>query len=707
MRVLAWLLATLLVACQSNLTIELEPIEGPEGGAFFGIEAFELGDKSVILAPGEFGLYQNDGKGFSKLESQKLPSFRVVSFEHLRDPMSTYTFPRESLFAAHEGQVWLVDADSRLWMSLDGGRTFNFVEPPNTDVGPLEIRPTDPPRLLVNKDIYLVDSNHIWRLNQLQSTQAWESVSLYGVLFEPTPNTQLPPTIRNYLPATNGRSFEILTVLGEQLFIYRREAKTADETEERPWVLVSTFPTADKQLVGVIRKDANLPASKSIFMVTPQAVFRSDDEGEEWTRFWPVNGSLIENFLVLQVDNNELAIATTHDGAIWRHDGKEWQNTRASSATKRPITSLTTLNNSIWAATLGEGILKSDDQGLTWHPHNRNLSAVRINAFKASAKGLFIATDSGVYSRTQNGSWEVLSNDPSSSLIQSGDQILVGTYAGSILRLPEGTPALLEASQAPEVLPRNLKRVNLPATAVTLLHTRAGKVLAATRNNGIHQSVDNGVTWTPIELPDALLTTLTDSTISHVLNTNTMLVLAEQSPRRASPLQLWTSSDNGTSWAASRSFRIGEEETILWPAEDDTVFAAQRDGIESTQDFVQWTSIKGPWKNAHILGYAMDKQRAAILADISGTPTLFVRDAVSNDPTSRFRVNTTDSFGLTTLLDFQILNRDVYILTSRGLLKGRLPTSDSSYEESLPLLLAMIGLCLAIGAGFLILRRFS
>lgn len=701
------LVATLLVACQSNLTIDMEPVEGPEGGAFFAIEAFQLGDKSVILAPGEFGLYQNEGKGFSKLDAQKLPSFRVVSFEHLRDPLSSYTFPRETLFAAHEGQVWFVDADSRLWMSLDGGRTFNFVDPPTIEVGPHEIRPTDPPRLLVDRDIYLVDSNHIWRLNQMQSSQTWDAVSLYGVLFEPTPNTHLPPAIRNYLPASEGRPFEILTVLGEQLFVYRREAKGAQESEERPWVLVSTFPTADKQLVGVTSKDAKITASKTIFLVTPHAVFRSDDEGEEWTRFWPVIDTRIENFLVLQSDQNELAIATTHDGAIWRHDGQEWQNTRPTSPTKRPITSIATLNNAVWATTLGEGILKSDDQGLSWHSHNRDLSAVRVNAFNVSPNGLFIATDSGVFMRTSTGSWEMLSSSPSSSLTRIGDKLLAGTHDGKILQLPEDVTITLEESRAPEFLPRSLRRMNLPASAVTLLRAENKYIFAATRHNGIHVSKDQGQTWTPLPLPEALLTTLTDSTVSHVLSVGDTLVFAEESQRRASPLQLWTSTDGGGTWAASRSFRAGEEDTVLRLGDDETVFAAQRDGIETTLDLVQWNTIRGPWMNAHILGFTMDQKRAAILADLSGTPTLFLRETLSNDPTSRFRVALGGSYGLTNILDFQLLNRDIYILTSRGLLKGRIPTSDSSYEETLPTLIAMIALCLAIGAGFLILKRFN
>jgi hypothetical protein len=100
----------------------------------------------------------------------------------------------------------------------------------------------------------LLGANHIWRAiftdgeasesdDNSSEFSTWEriAISLTDVLGSAAPTT-FPKVVRNFLPATDDRPYDLLTVFGDRLYIYRRHQKN------NRWILVSTLPTIDVAL---------------------------------------------------------------------------------------------------------------------------------------------------------------------------------------------------------------------------------------------------------------------------------------------------------------------------------------------------------------------------------------------------------------------------------------------------------------------------
>jgi photosystem II stability/assembly factor-like uncharacterized protein len=137
-------------------------------------------------------------------------------------------------------------------------------------------------------------------------------------------------------------------------------------------------------------------------------------------------------------------VYSTDAGASWVVD----------EVLKNPTT-IISLGNTLFAATNGNGILRSYDKGRSWIPANEGLVTKRINTLFASGPYLFAGADSGAFRSSNNGdNWECVSKG-----------------------LPEKN-----------------------RTRVLALGAKDGFLFAGMTMDGVYRSSDNGDHWSPANL---------------------------------------------------------------------------------------------------------------------------------------------------------------------------------------------------------------
>ena len=107
----------------------------------------------------------------------------------------------------------------------------------------------------------------------MNAPASWREINLSGVRDRAllgARGARIPMMLRHYHPVTESAPYESLTVLGEQLYVYRRAEG------ERRWVLVAVLPIIDLDM----RREAQ---SGRALVLTSKAVYVSQDL-ESWDR---------------------------------------------------------------------------------------------------------------------------------------------------------------------------------------------------------------------------------------------------------------------------------------------------------------------------------------------------------------------------------------------------------------------------------------
>ncbi|MFW5966623.1 MAG: hypothetical protein ACOCV2_03845, partial [Persicimonas sp.] len=642
------------------------------------------------------------------------------------------------------------DADGiHLLVSEDEGRQWELVELPETlggeddderdeDAARNALVPPQTarhysgrPRLLNHGEagLYLTDGAGLWRLaaSAIDSKGSpWERIDLTDVEWDREPESQsLPTLLRNYIPAGGERSFEVATVLRDELFVFRRDVPS------EPWRQIATLDSADRQLLA-------LPGSERLVMVTADGVYLSEDEGEDWDNIEPpglpqenARGVAIEA-LPVEDSAEPVLLLAADNGALYRSEnlGVEWNEVREPNGDRGVVTDLTHEHDSsrVWASTSGAGILRSPDGGRNWQTFNDNLEATRPYDIEVDEDDtLLLGSDAGLFrliGRPTQDNWQML-HDRASTTVQvhpESGAIIVGTTNGGLVRLQaDGQSSAAEADPNDDsgdivYQPSRLRGLDLPPRAIATIEARPDSrhIFAWTLREGPRASVDGGQSWTRMPLNDAFLTALEGASLSNfTTDFGQRVYLVSRSFSDDAPTQLWRSYNDGETWHAVSSFERGgsrEELFIERNAEyaPEVLFLAHGDRLAKSLDGGNsWRNLTGPWEDGRILQYEVRGEEHLLVVDQRHSLQLM---RVTNTDQDHPDVTTYELEWFDRgpprddLRGLAVDDERIYLSTSATVLTGSLPTDQPQLPDGLALIVTLTSTFALVVLAYIVLQ---
>ncbi|TXD37258.1 hypothetical protein FRC98_11040 [Lujinxingia vulgaris] len=740
-------------ACTTEQTrVELSEVGVPPGGTVAAVLRVGEGDEAQIVAVGAESLFVRglDDPGWSTFEGRwprRLQSAGLELFDGVWAGMERGQYQASDYIASSQGVVWLVavpaaNQPTRLLYSRDQGRSWlRAALPANLDETLRVSRSDTAPRLrLLSPDdghIYLTDGRGLWRWTQDAeeefSAQGWQRISLAGVDFEGGESQEelLPATLRHYMPATEDRAYELLTVLRDRLLIFRREA----EAEE--WMLTSSVAAIDRAL-------ATSPDQQELYLLDRARLYRNSSIGELWEPVEVVRHSLEpqgNSAMLLRADEDAVAgyvlLIGGDRGTIWRSEdaGVTWEETRERDPDGRGITHLTAGDREdvVWAGTRGQGVLRSTDGGMSWESVNQGLNGAHTYAVGFDARGqMLVGTDAGLFRRIVSAGeerWQQVHDRATSAVMvnERSDQLISGTLGGSVLvhdlngqvRSSEAAPL----GRADDVIfrPVHLDGVELPPAAIVALAARPGgqQLHAWSHQHGPLLSNDGGESWRRARLGEAFRSALEGSVVSAVVpdrDGRTYMVSRPLNPNR--PTQLWRSGDGGETWQSLYSYMENEEESPLRLAqipwrETTTLVMVHGGRVALSRDQAQsWVTVNGPWAAGEITGLGFDGEEMLLISDLPHASEL-IRVRRPEEPGAaivRHPLIWPGNAGLRAdrPLDLQVRQRGMALNEAGRVFAGEVPRRRTSLPESMGVLVTvtLVIILTSLSFAFLKTRRY-
>ena len=132
--------------------------------------------------------------------------------------------------------------------------------------------------------------------------------------------------------------------------------------------------------------------------------------------------------------NNKIYAALMNGAIVTHNEGTNWKYIYK----KRALHDMSNDGESVYAMTLGDGLLESKDDGLTWENINSGFGVTKWYTFdvKNIDNQLFAAQWRGVYSMDKSGNtWQIIKNGlPDSTVFSTLKAASFGLIAGIGLR---------------------------------------------------------------------------------------------------------------------------------------------------------------------------------------------------------------------------------------------------------------------------------
>lgn len=174
---------------------------------------------------------------------------------------------------------------------------------------------------------------------------------------------------------------------------------------------------------------------------------------------------------------------------VARWHGQSWQRADVRSGGS-PVVAFARCGTTLLAATLGDGVLRSDDGGYTWTPANFGLAGTEVSALVTGPNGMVLAgTDAGICLSDNAGrAWRPCpcTETAIAALARCPDgTVVAATEDGGTLHSADGAHAWAHGGPAPR-------------DAAAMLCT-VGGLLLGTTGRGLWRSVDQGQTWQQVD----------------------------------------------------------------------------------------------------------------------------------------------------------------------------------------------------------------
>lgn len=684
----------ILSSCEvRNVPIKFDILPLPEGGAINQIATIESVDGTETFALAADKIFRRDKDGWVRvLDDHEFvnDTTTLVGVGEFLYAFCPSTFNKSNtLFRSQEGVIWEE-------VKLPKKIRFMRFRKTKGNIRSRTFRVVDDIKLQVFEDsLTLIHSQNIWRGFVSHTGVKWKELNLDGLPFGVKRDARLPPSVRNYLPASTLRPFEIVTVLTEQLLIFRRER------DEESWVLVSSLPTADLAL-------ANLPGTETIFIVSDNAVHRSDDAGDEWFQFQPPDSAQISQFLAAPITKERFVMLVgTEKGAIWKSDeGESWSLVHKNDLDERSIISLRSDGESIFAGSDGKGIFKSDNWGRSFTADNEGINAAIPNDVLIFDKSPVVSTDSGVF-KWDGTNWKNWSDRNTTVLKKSSGQMIVGTQNGDILSgdFEQGPSVFTPQFGEGKVRFENGNRSTSEFMITHISAASSGRVIAWSKNHGAVSNFGQSSNWQALPIVSQFENLLERGSIVEFGIAADAFFIVEESDAM---FRLWRSDAQAKSWKEVSRFENTSKISLGGSSRTSESLTLIEDGkLKLTSDGgLSWNLVRGPWQAHQIVGsQTYDKDKLSVLVRTSRRLELYTIDRVAQNPTFEFHplVGTND---IDEGVLFSAEKESIVLASNRAVYFGGLQNKGGTFSFGSSMFMTGVMSLLFAGLAFIFVRIF-
>lgn len=740
--------------------IEMRSVPPPTGGVVETIVTVDEKNETRILAPTRSELFVRSGSDspWIRRPVEWPKGWRQAAASPLAGVMwakDSFNFPSKQRFTSHRGRIWILTRHGpsdrvQLLVSADGGSNWKPRELPDRyrtpgaetsdDRGPrgaelARVNVRAPLRLVDHGDqgLYLLDENNVWRADFSDENETlvdWTRVPVSDIdVLESATSSTLPTVIRNYLPATDERPFELLTTFGDRLYVYRRHR------DDDNWLLVSTLPTIDLELYA-------LPESPMIYLLSHSALYRSGEYGERWEKLTigDPEQSLPGNRTLAFVDREDsenqvppYLVLGTDEGSIYRSEngGDSWDLVREPDPDAREITGIASEPGTarVWASTAGLGTLQSDDRGESWSQNSRGMRATRPLALDVGLNNeLVLGTRAGLFRLTgapDDGHWDRFHDRATSAIAVDRDRTRLhsGTLGGTVVTetntgaTPPTETVSVDQADAPLFRPWSTPASVTEPEAIVALRARpeSESMYAWSRERGMLRSENDGDTWKREPLNLALVSALEQSLVDNFdVGDGERMYLTSYGFSANRFGQLWRSDNDGETWHAVFATPSTQQEKPRFlrrsTAEDDEhLYLAQGERLQrSTDGGNSWTELDGPWSEATIRAYSLREGRHTIAYQTpQSAHVASARDTGTDSMSARSYAlgwSNRDDAAPPEIRDIRSADPFVFAITDDVLYAGTVPKGESQFPHAPTIIATLIFVLGLIGLSFWYLR---
>lgn len=286
------------------------------------------------------------------------------------------TIPTTAMAGAISGRLYAGSLDGRIFESNDGGQNWQPLE--------LQVKLND---FIVNIDVDASGNIHA-------TTSGGDEFISSGDHTEWTKETNFitkSPSLKTEF-TTEAYDFRMDAALG-----ILRSISGADEYE-----VVKQFA------FGVSPHVMTMKSSNEILVGTSHGrLLSSKDYGESWNTLFVQDD---EQTITSIVTENEKYVVGTYAGIYLSQIGSAWESANPTSVSIRDFAFGD--HGSVYIATLGAGVFRSADYGMTWTSLNANLESLMCLSIASSADGVLYAgtVDKGLFKSEDSGlTWNPVS----------------------------------------------------------------------------------------------------------------------------------------------------------------------------------------------------------------------------------------------------------------------------------------------------------
>jgi photosystem II stability/assembly factor-like uncharacterized protein len=331
------------------------------------------------------------------------------------------------------------------------------------------------------------------------------------------------------------------------------------------------------------------------------SVDRSDDNLATYTAHNLTNDTA-EVVSLLESEGTVYAFSTT-EVSVSQDTGKTW--TRLGDVPQVPLKFNYAANSELLLIGTVGGLLISRDRATTWQKADLPFDSVSINTICLRKNEIFIGGEDGVFISKDKGlTWSAYNRGLDVDvyhLVIADSNLIAGTWGSGIWINKKMNSSWARARDVPmyvmvfgmfvnkdNILAGNWQSVDNGLTwtykgtySINAYCSNAEFLFAATEQDGVVKSIDQGKTW--------VSTSFTERYLKHIQCIKNRIIVT-------SSYNVLYSDDNGNTWIDSEKEPSSPIEA--WGQRNDTIFAVTDSGLYISKDFgVTWSVNSPPFPN--------------------------------------------------------------------------------------------------------------